>query len=294
MAQRPQLVAVTGAFGMTGRHIIDALTRSSSRCIEVGREQWDLRQWKDTDELDRVFGDAQAIVHVGAAVPSPGQAIPDKDIFDANVRACLCLGEWCLSRDRSLVLISGATVYASPTAIGIIEGAPLVTQPVSGLYGLSKLLAEQVLGTLAARGLRLGILRPSSVYGCGIPATRMVGSFLARAARGQDIVLKPSIDEKINLLHASDLGSAVKRLLDVGAWDIFNIAAAKASSVVEIAQTCVSVVGKGRVVLPIDANDNSGVTRYQLDYSKATAAFGYVPAIELAVGLRQTWLGKLS
>jgi UDP-glucose 4-epimerase len=158
---------------------------------------------------------------------------------------------------------------------------------------LSKLLAEQVLGALVGRGLRLAILRPSSVYGSGIPATRMIGSFLAQASRGEDIVLKPPVRESINLLHASDLGSAVVRLLSAAAWDVFNVAAAKASSVAEIAETCVAVAGKGRVVLPA-ADGSSGTTRYQLDCSKAAAIFGYVPAVELASGLRLTLLGRLS
>jgi UDP-glucose 4-epimerase len=291
MALRQQTVAVTGAAGMVGRHVVAALNKSEFSCLPIGRQQWDLRNWKNVAELDEIFGTSSSVVHAGAIVPVSGQTVSSGDLFDANIRASLCLGEWCAARDRSLVLISGATVYASPFAIGIKETAPLTTRPLSGLYGLTKLLAEQVLGPSIAAGLRLAVLRPSSVYGAGIPSSRMIGSLLARAAKGDDIELMPPIDEKINLLHAADLADAVVRVLEAGAWDTFNVAAAEASSVADIARACVSVVGKGRVISPPDGRGQP-TTRYQLDCSKAAATFHFRQNICLVEGLRRTWLNE--
>ncbi len=288
MTSRPQTIAVTGAAGMVGRHLISALTKSGFVCVPISRLQWDLRAWKSVGELDDIFGAASSVVHAGAMVPVSGQAASSKDLFDANVRSTLCLGEWCLARERSLVLISGATVYASPLAIGIKETAALTTRPTSGFYGLTKLLAEQVLGPMTDSGLRVAVLRPSSVYGAGIPQSRMIGSWLAKASKNADIELKPPIDEKINLLHASDLADAVVGVLETGAWDTFNVAAAEASSVEDIAKTCISIIGKGRLIYASDANGNP-ITRYQLDCSKAAAAFHFRQKIGLVEGLRRTW-----
>jgi UDP-glucose 4-epimerase len=292
MALRQQTVAVTGAAGMVGRHVVAALNRSGLRCLPIGRHQWDLRNWKNVADLDEIFGASSSVVHAGAIVPVSGQTVSSGDLFDANIRASLCLGEWCVARDRSLVLISGATVYAFPLAVGIKETDPLTTRPVSGLYGLTKLLAEQVLGPSLAAGLRLAVLRPSSVYGAGIPSSRMIGSLLARASKGDDIELKSPIHEKINLLHATDLADAVVRVLEADAWDTFNVAAAEASSVADIAHTCVSVVGKGRVISP-SSEGGQPSTRYQLDCSKAAAAFHFRQKIDLVEGLRRTWLNEL-
>lgn len=291
MDLRRQTVAVTGAGGMVGRHVVVALNKSGLNCLPIGRQQWDLRNWKNVEELDEIFGASSSVVHAGAIVPISGQTVSSQDLFDANIRASLCLGEWCAARDRSLVLISGATVYESPFAIGIKETAPLTTRPGSGLYGLTKLLAEQVLGPSVAAGLRLAVLRPSSVYGAGIPESRMIGSLLVKASKGHDIELMPPISEKINLLHAGDLADAVLRVLRAGAWDTFNVAAAEACSVADIAQTCVSLVGKGRVISPPDG-DVQPTTRYQLDCSKAAATFQFRPSIDLVEGLRRTWLNQ--
>jgi nucleoside-diphosphate-sugar epimerase len=277
---------------MVGRHIIAGLNKSGFSCLPIARQQWDLRSWKNITELDEILGAVSSVVHAGAVVPVSGHAVSSKDLFDANVRSPLCLGEWCMARKRSLILISGATVYASPLDIGTKETAVLTTRPASGLYGLTKLLAEQVLGPSVAGGLRLAVLRPSSVYGAGIPPSRMVGRMLAKASKGDDIELEPPIDEKINLLHAADLADVVVRVLQAGAWDTYNVAAAAASSVADIANACVSVVGKGRVIYPSVAGGPPS-TRYQLDCSKAAAVLHFRQKVDLVEGLRRTWLNEI-
>src|SRR5205085_5928207 len=112
----------------------------------------------------------------------------------------------------------------------IPEADPITTRPVSGLYGLSKLLAEQLLDSLVGQGLKLCVLRPSSIYGAGMPETRMVASMLARARRNEEIRLTPPVQDRINLVHASDVAAAAVAALKAEAWEIFNVAGPKAVS----------------------------------------------------------------
>ena len=77
-------VAVTGASGMVGRHVVAALCRAEIECWAVDRARWDLRRWASDKELDDIFDGCDAIVHAGAAVPSPGRPVPPEDLIDLN------------------------------------------------------------------------------------------------------------------------------------------------------------------------------------------------------------------
>ena len=129
------VLALTGASGMLGRHILAALERTagSARCssrqppVWPGKEHawqpWDLSQWKTPDDLDALFPDVRAVIHAGAAVPSPARPVPPGDVLQVNVRASQCLGQWAAERGIPLIFFSSATVYAEPCAPALTENA---------------------------------------------------------------------------------------------------------------------------------------------------------------------------
>jgi UDP-glucose 4-epimerase len=277
---------------MVGRHVAAELSRAEMRCTAVDRARWDLRRWASDEDLDAVFSACDAIVHAGAAVPSPGRPVPPQDLLDANVRACFCLGDWARRRGKPIVFVSGATVYATGARRAIKETDATTSRPESGLYGLSKLLAEQLLDSLAEQGLKLCTLRPSSIYGAGMPETRMVASMLAKARRGEDLRLVPPVRDRVSLVHAADVADATVRALKKEAWGTFNVGGPDAVSIAEIANACVAVAGRGSVVAPVD-EAGAGSLKYELDSSKAAATFGYSPRIGLEEGLRRTMAGEL-
>jgi UDP-glucose 4-epimerase len=292
MAAALRTIAVTGVRGMVGRHVEAALTRAGIGCVGVDRSRWDLRRWASDDELDAILSNCDAVIHAGAAVPSPGHPVSTQDILDANVRACFCLGDWARKRGKALLFVSGATVYASLGKLGITEADPTTTRPESGLYGLSKFLGEQLLDCLSGHGLKLCALRPSSIYGAGMPETRMVAAMLGKARRGEAIQLKPPVADRINFIHAADVAEAAVAALTSGALGIFNLAGPDTVSIAELAQACVEVAAYGSVVLP-DGGAGRGSLKYQLDYSKASAAFGFAPRVGLKEGLKRSLAGVL-
>ena len=164
-------IALTGASGMLGRHVVAALAAAGFQVIACSRHKewgtalsearvWDLTQWRSFDELDELFKGARAIVHAGAMVPKAEGPLDEGRMFDANVRACLNLGEWALARSVPVVHISGAIVYVEPDRQGIDETAPTGHSGLGGFYGLTKLLAEDIFRRLRERGLQVAILRP--------------------------------------------------------------------------------------------------------------------------------------
>lgn len=296
-------VVVTGASGMVGRHLLRVLTREGLSCIASSRRQpsalpadsrwvpWDLRCWKTPAELDSLFAQATAVLHLGALVPAVlgDESLPD--IFDTNVRATLALGYWARQRNIPLIYLSGSTVYANPYREHIREDDEKVSRGVGGfgLYGVSKLMAEEVLLHVAEPDAPLCILRPSSIYGCGLAANKMIMRFLSEAAAGRTIELAPPVDDRVDLIHAEDVASAILRALEREAWGVFNVGTEHPVSVLEIATSCVEAVGKGSVrVVDAPANRPPQV-RFHLCCEAARRRFDFRPVLSLRAGMKLMW-----
>jgi len=287
-------VAVTGASGMLGRHILAALDAHEFRAIACGRggrsasmRIWNLTQWKTDAEFDSVFESADAIVHAGASVPSAGRQVAEAGLFDANVRAPANLGGWARRRGLPVVFISGAIVYAKQSDASIRESAPLGWSGFGGFYGLSKLLAEDVLRREEQAGLRLAVLRPTSIYGHGLGAGKIVTSIATRAGAGEVIELAEPVADSTNFIHAADVASGIVKVLQGEAWRTFNIATPANTSVLELAQTCVAAAGKGRVeIRKGDGAPRAATTRFRLDCEAARQQLGWAPRVDLSEGIR--------
>ena len=294
-------IALTGASGMIGSQVISTSIERGISCVATSRTRpkrmpneslwlhWDLRDWKSIDELNKLFSGSEALVHVGASVPRVGGDITQPSMFDANVRACLCLGEWALRTKIPMVYLSGSTVYADPYKIGIKETDPKTSNGLGGFYGFSKLLAEELLLHLTHNGLMLCILRPSSVYGYGLPKGKMITNFIDKAMQGETIELRSPIEDKIDLIHANDVANAILKVLECEIMGIFNIATENPQSVYEIAETCVRVVGKGNVKTPKAENCHETKVRFSLNCEAARKAFGYLPELDLTRGIEKMW-----
>lgn len=290
-------VAVTGVSGMVGRHLAVALTKAGFEVRASSRTRpsalppsatwaaWDLCDWKSADALDRLFEGADAVVHAGAAVPGRRPEPTRRQMLDANVRATLCLAEWAAQRKLPLVFISGAVVYADVGRPGIKETDAVAGGAFGGFYGLTKALAESMLEPLSADGLRLSVLRPSSIYGDGLPGGKMIAGFLAAARRGETIEVAPPAGDRINVVHAADVARAAVLALSSGAAGVFNVRGPETVSVEDIARACVGAVGAGCVAVADQPAGCATTLRFDLDGAAAAERLGYRPSIDLKRGL---------
>ena len=284
-------IGLTGSSGMLGRHLRAALQVAGADVAAVSRSgadgsaAWDLSEWLDMEVLDELFAGAQAIVHAGAFVQPSGE-VDEARMFDANVRACLNLGQWAMSRNIPLLYISGAIVYADPCAPLQKESAPLGWSGLGGFYGFSKLLAEDVLMRLRQQGLRLCVLRPTSIYGHGIGADKMVPRFLATAARNEAIELTQPVEDRVDIVHAADVSAATVAALRRACWETLNVSSGKPISIIELAEACVAVAGSGRIEITGEAPANyKASVKYSLDISRAGERIDWRPRIDVRQGL---------
>lgn len=289
-------IGLTGATGMLGRHLKATLEKSGAKVVAVNRAGssgsevgcWDLADWRSFPELDALFANVQAVIHAGAMVQTNGP-IDEGRMFNTNVRSCVNLGQWALSRGIPIVHISSPTVYLDTTANAIDEDAPLGWSGLGGFYGFSKLLAEDVFKRLGQQGLKIAIVRPSSLYGFGLPAAKMTSSFLATARDGGAIELTPPVHDKVDFIHAADVALAILAILKSERWSTFNIASGCAVSIKELAEACVSVTGLGSVVTKEDQDKaRESITRFALNTDKAKNHLGWKPMLNIKQGLRMT------
>jgi len=291
-------VGLTGSSGMLGRHIDAALKAAGAEVVAVSRSgsngaiSWDLGDWLEMDALDEIFAGVQAVVHAGAYV-QPSGLVDQARMFNTNVRACFNIGEWAMSRNIPLLYISGAIVYADSCALMQKESALLGWSGLGGFYGFSKLLAEDMLIRLRQRGLKLCVLRPTSIYGHGIDGDKMVPRFLTAATKNEVIDLVLPVDDRVDIVHASDVASATLLSLERECWDTLNISSGKPVSVIELAEACVEVAGGGCIEikgeLPLDYK---ALVRFSLDITRARECIGWQPRIDVHKGLSMLMRGQ--
>jgi len=279
-------IAVTGANGMMGKHMMSLLKSKSISTKAVTRKEWDITKWKSFDELDYIFESVSVIFHFAAQLPhnaSNSNNLQTQKIFDANIRSCLNLAEWAKLRNVPIVFLSGSVVYKNPHASKIIETDTKVINGFGGFYGYSKFLAESIFDHLSAEGLKCIILRPSSIYGYGLPSEKLVQNFINIASSGGKIQVADS-KNRINFIHAYDVANAALKAYTNNAWGVFNISSDTSSSILEIAEIAVSISENGSFDI-IDNLDNKHILRFDLNSKSAKKKFGFATEINLKEGM---------
>ena len=190
-------LAITGATGFIGSHLLDAALNSGHEVRALARRPqaprdgviWVQGSLSDRDSLRELVDPCDAMVHVAGVLNARDQAT-----FDAgNVEGTL-------------------NVLAASTAAGIrrfVHVSSLAArEPGLSMYGASKAKAEEL---VERSGLDWSIVRPPAVYGPGDKATL---DLFAMAKRG--IVLLPP-SGRLSVIHVGDLARLLLALAQTGA-----------------------------------------------------------------------------
>ena len=205
-------VAVTGAGGFLGRHLVQAAQGEGARVLGVVREPRASGQvsmssvFADPSLLDGtdVLIHAAAIRHRHDATPSAYQA-SNVDLVDALLRAAA-------GRVGRFVHVSSVGVYGFPAKLPITESSPFHPRT---LYSQTKIEAEKLVTSLAKKlGLPFTIVRPTIIYGPG--DTNGMLDKLAAMLRARRYLL---VGDGENTLHHTYVGDVVR--------GIFTLAASK-------------------------------------------------------------------
>lgn len=281
---------MTGATGMVGRHISAALQSAGVEVVPVsqsglnGSAIWDLAEWQNEESLDAIFPKIQVIIHAGALISSTSMPASHR-LFDVNVRACANIAQWALKRNIPIVYLSSGSVYANPDGPSLKEDALRGWNNLSGSYGMSKLLAEDIFDRFRSQGLKVAIVRPSVIFGFGGSKGKLPYRFLDLAVCDDVIRLTPPVDDRIDFIHAADLATAIVKVIEKDFWRTINIASGRPVSVRELAISCVNVARLGRVEVKFDDNLTASVNRFFLDTKLAQEQLGWSSKIGIQEGL---------
>ena len=203
MSDRPRpLVALTGASGFIGQHLVPELARAGYRLRLLLRREPAVSHWQgitpqvvsgSLDEpgaLDRLVEGADLVVHLAGLIKAAKAA----QFFSVN-------------RDASARLADSARRLA-PDAHFLLISTLAAREPSLSDYAASKRGAEDVV--LDTLGQRVTVLRPPAVYGPGDPETLR----FFQLARMRRVALMGGADARIAMIHVQDLCRLIAGLLE--------------------------------------------------------------------------------
>lgn len=196
----PGMIAITGATGFIGRHLVDAL-RAAGRPVRALSRRPDRAglpadvavvrgSLDDSEALARLVEGSTAVVHCAGLI----KAATGRELHHVNATGTALLAEAC----------AGAT--ASPRMIFLSSLA--ARHPELSDYAASKRQAEQALAARGA-GFDWTILRPPAVYGPGDTETLQ----LFRLLRHGLFPSPRAAGARFSLIFVEDLCAAVLTLL---------------------------------------------------------------------------------
>lgn len=274
-------IAITGANGMLGVHIVQKLQSDGHQVFEVDRNVWDIEQNSDGSGFS-FLNSCDVVVHCAAITPEQN-TLDDASIIAINVAASSHLAQWCSANNKHLIYIGGAGCYRETSKINLTESDEKTHRCLGGAYGLSKYMAE-----LAIRQLtndKCTVFRPSSLYGTGMPENRMVAKFILNASAGIDLEVVGG-NSRVNLLHCADVAGAVSLAVQGREYGVFNLASDSHVSFREVAETVVRLTGSKSKVVSGDIEGQVTQDRLLLDANKAKDALGYRPKFSLVQGIQ--------
>ncbi len=302
-------ILVTGGGGFVGSHIADALlARGAKRVIAIdnfvrgnrsnvedaqktGRfelVEGDIRDRALVDRLtegcDYVFHQAALRITACAANPREGNEVMMDGSFNVLESAAR-------HKVKKLVVASSASVYGDPDTLPIAETSPFNNRT---LYGGAKIALEQYLRSFNEMyGLPYVAFRYFNLYGARMDLTGIYTEVLVRWMDRIDAGEAPLIhgkgDQTMDFVYIDDTVRANIMGLESEASDeVFNVATGVDTSLLQLCQTLVEVMGKPDLAPQFTADRQLGpVARRRGCPIKSREKLGFETKIGLREGLEK-------
>ena len=203
-------VAITGAAGFLGAHLVDGFERRKVDVLPLVRTlDGRSTRWTRASTLEAALGNPTALdgcdVLVHAAAVRHRHGVSAADYQASNVALVGSLLRAAAGRVRRVVLVSSVGVYGFPTLLPVTEDHPYA--PVT-TYSRTKVEAELLASSLAPEhGIELCIVRPTIVYG---PSdTNGMLDKMVRMIRAGSYRVVGSGDNTLHHTHVDDIVEGV-------------------------------------------------------------------------------------
>jgi UDP-glucose 4-epimerase len=300
-----QTIAVTGAGGFIGSHIVARLRADGHRVRSIFGPSDQISHILKSDCVcdihDRktlasvVFG-CDSVVHL-AGPPSVAMSFA-KPSLSATIHAggtAVLLEVAAEANVNRFVYCSSAEVYGQAAANPVSETDSL--SPVSP-YGASKAAAEWIVKASAISNQHEAvILRPFTVYGPGLASRSLLGLILEQAA-SNDAVELMNLAPIRDYVYIDDVVDAFVRACGVELKqrvNVCNVGTGQGHSVRQLAETIVRVQGRNIPVLETGQRDRPqelDIHELVANLSASTEVLGWIPQTSLEAGIRKLSLPR--
>jgi nucleoside-diphosphate-sugar epimerase len=294
-------IAVTGAAGFMGRHLVRGLCRQGHTVHAVGRDAGALERalsgisgcliFEDFEgkNLGKSLDGVEAVVHLAARRHESGISLAG--YLTPNVLYPYRILRAAQGAGCAIVILASSIAVYRPGWNPVPFREDGVCLPATA-YGRSKLMMEWTAGLFNRRGrIRTAALRLAQIYGPGMRGGDLLSTALERARRGLPVTVWGQGKGARDYLYVSDAVEAVSACLGrPGASGAINVGSGVATTHLEAARIAAEAAGNPGG-WRLDPERREDPSRWVLDIGRARAVLGWVPRRSLAQGLREMLTG---
>ena len=308
----PHSVLVTGAHGLLGSWLCEALVRRGDRVVAIRRDEpvaSGLDLLAISDRIDTVRGDicdegliaralneyeVDSVFHLAAQTLVGTANRAPRSTFETNIRGTWMLLEDCRAHGvRSVIVASSDKAYGRQSELPYREHQPLApTYPYDVSKAAADLIARSYWHTF---GLPVAVTRFANLYGGGdTNRSRLVPEAVGAALSGRAPVVRSDGSPERDFLYVEDAVAAYLAIWSAvldgrGCGEAFNAGCGSPHRVLDVVASICRLAGgelepeiRGRGV------PHGEIDRQWVDPGKLRELTGWIASVELEEGLRRT------
>jgi UDP-glucuronate 4-epimerase len=290
-------ICVTGAAGLVGAAVLRRLVADGQTLIATDMREANVPHGVRFEAADLTNKAAMAallrshavdtVIHCGA-ISGPMVAADDPHLVaEVNVGGTLNLAEAARKAGvtRFLALSSTSVYGVQATLNPVTEDTPLNS---TDIYGTSKIAMEAILRAYRCDlGMPTIVLRIASVYGPRRTTDCFIRDLIQSAAAGTAISLFDEGGFRRQFIHIDDVTRGIVQSISAACWNDFayNIGGGEWLTERELAALAARILPRLQVAaVPAPTRCIDGYMG-PLDFSRASAAFGYAPLTDMSRGI---------